>query len=263
MDYRTTTKTGVYKTLERSRGHTRLLIVIIVIYDKTATAAARLIQHATHVATLVSRARHVERNKNNEQCEPSQGKPAARAKRTSFAVRATCVSFGETGRAGARETQNKARELRNQWRPLCVGRAPRERARLPAAVLFQGARRGPGYLHMTGFCATGFCCRSVLLSPTCSAIQLLRRWPNYDVKDGKNYPNANSCLMFTFSVVVLHWDGRSASRRCRPPPTAHDAAVARATGPGAAGRRMRGRTHPVTSRRYHHRHGRSYTLFAP
>lgn len=54
------------------------------------------------------------------------------------------------------------------------------------------------------------------------------------LKMEKNNPNANSCLMFTFSVVVLHWRSLARRRRqSRAPPTAHDA-VRGTTGNGTA-----------------------------
>lgn len=63
------------------------------------------------------------------------------------------------------------------------------------------------------------------------------------LKMEKNYPNANSCLMFTFSVVVLHWlDGGRRwllARRAEPTVPAAADCARRSTGTGTVGRRMR------------------------
>lgn len=64
-------------------------------------------------------------------------------------------------------------------------------------------------------------------------------WPRHDdVKDGKKYPNANSCLMFTFSVVVIHC---RAPRWPPPPPSRTEPTAA----PVAADGARRGATRPA------------------
>jgi len=76
------------------------------------------------------------------------------------------------------------------------------------------------------------------------------------LKMEKNYPNANSCLMFTFSVVVLHWlDGGRRwllARRAEPTVPAAADSARRETGAQRYGRstdaRDQRRSRDVTAR---------------
>lgn len=111
-----------------------------------------------------------------------------------------------------------------QWRrrPLCVGRfTPPRRACARDGLLTYDRLLGHGLLRRPFRSPLADLFRHLVVKTTAARTMML--------KMEKNYPNANSCLMFTFSVVVLHWlDGGRRwllARRAEPTvPAAADSA---------------------------------------
>jgi len=134
------------------------------------------------------------------------------------------------GRGDIKRARDKAREFyvppsNRQWRrrPLCVGRVTPCGERARGGLLTYDRLLGHGLLRWPFRPSLADLFRHLVVKTTAARTMML--------KMEKNYPNANSCLMFTFSVVVLHWRmavgggcwPAAPSRRYRPPPTTHDA----------------------------------------
>lgn len=116
-----------------------------------------------------------------------------------------------------------------QWRrrPLCVGRlTPPRRACARDGLLTYDRLLGHGLLRRPFRPPLADLFRHLVVKTTAARTMML--------KMEKNYPNANSCLMFTFSVVVLHWlDGGRRwllARRAEPTVPAAADSARRATG---------------------------------
>lgn len=116
-----------------------------------------------------------------------------------------------------------------QWRrrPLRVGRlTPPRRACARDGLLTYDRLLGHGLLRRPFRPPLADLFRHLVVKTTAARTMML--------KMEKNYPNANSCLMFTFSVVVLHWlDGGRRwllARRAEPTVPAAADSARRATG---------------------------------